>query len=163
MPPPLNSPDDANKRAQPRGPAKPEQPLRATAHSAYEVAPGWTGTSLLWWALGGAGVLIIAVLVSLAVWAANEDDQNLSDVAGAQSQSVTIEDQGFTAQQAEIDIGDAVELTNVGSEDCPLATNGEPVTIIRAGDGYSWSSPDAGRYTLTCEGRSGQLQVTVSE
>ncbi|MGH2608780.1 MAG: hypothetical protein ACRDHF_06775 [Tepidiformaceae bacterium] len=158
-----NDPENEDaKRPRERRRGDAGEPVRTTQPAAYHVEPGGPGASILWWALAGLGMLVIAGLVGLGIWAANEDDENRSDVAGAQSQAVTIDDQGFTAQQAEIDLGDSVDLANVGDEECALAANGEPVTVIRAGESYAWPAPEAGRFTLTCDGRSaGELEVTV--
>ncbi len=138
-------------------------PRRTSGPATEYVEPGREGVGILWWTFAAVGLVVIAGLVGLAVWAANEDDENRTDVAGVQSEAVDINDDGFAAQQAEIDIGDAVELTNEGSEDCALAANGAPVTVVRPGQTFDWSSTTPGRTTLTCEGRSGELQVTVNE
>jgi plastocyanin len=155
-------PNSSDEGIQPGGRVGPDdiaQRPRAAASRTTYVEPA-RGPGALWWSLCGLGVLVIAALVSLAVWAANEDDD--SDVAGVQSQSVDItDDEGFTAEQAEIDIGDAVELTNTGSEDCALAVDGAPVTVIGPGTTYSWTAAEAGDYTFACDGRPGEMRVTV--
>jgi plastocyanin len=117
------------------------------------------------WILGGIGALAVAGLAAWGIWAAvdDDDDDDDSDVAGVQSESVDIDDGGFSEGDLEISVGDSVEFNHEGDEDCQLTANGASVATVSGGESYTWTAQERGVYLIQCEGQDDILEVTVEE
>jgi hypothetical protein len=113
------------------------------------------------WILGAIGALAIAGLAGWGIWAAvDDDDDDDSEVAGAQSAVIEIDD-GFSEGQLALAVGDAVDLTNEGDDDCRLTANGAPLGTIGGGDSLTLSTEQTGVYLIQCEGVDDILELTV--
>ncbi len=117
------------------------------------------------WVLGGAGALVVAGLAAWGIWAIvdDDDDDATSDVAGVQSDSVDIENDGFSEGDLEISIGDSIEFTNDGDDDCQMTANGAPVGNIAPGGSANFIPDETGVFLFQCEGVDDILEVTVEE